>query len=82
MKPYLSDQIIVALAGIAGLCVLVFLSLSISPAFAATLSRGANLSMTLSAVRSMIYPLRANKCWLPPFGTWARVSMDRIISLS
>jgi len=67
MRPYLSDQIIVALAAIAGLCVLIFLGLSLSPAFAATLSRGANFSTTLSAVRSLIYPLRAIKSWLPFF---------------
>jgi hypothetical protein len=61
MKPCLPDQIIVALAAIAGLCVLVFLGLSLSPAFAATLSRDANFSGTLSALRSLIYPFCANK---------------------
>ena len=65
MKPYLSDQIIVALTAIAGLCALLFLGLSLSPAFAAVLSRSANLGVTLSAVRSMLYPLYAIKCWSP-----------------
>jgi hypothetical protein len=67
MKPCLSDQIIVALAGIAGLCVLVFLGLGFSPAFAAALSRGADLSIALAVRRSMIYPLCAVKSWLPLF---------------
>jgi hypothetical protein len=67
MKPCLSDQIIVALAAIACLCGLVFLGLSLSPAFAATLSRSANFSITLSVIRSMIYPFYANKCCSPLF---------------
>jgi predicted permease len=68
MKPYFSDQIVVALAAIACLCVLIFLGLSLSPAFAATLSRGANFSVTLSALRSLIYPLCAIKSWPLFFG--------------
>ena len=58
MKPYFSDQIVVVLATIACLCVLIFLGLSLPPAFAATLSRGASFSVTLSALRSLIYTLR------------------------
>ena len=68
MKPYFSDQIVVALAAIAGLCVLIFLGLSLSPAFAATLPRSANFSTALSAVRSLIYPLCAIKSWPLFFG--------------
>ena len=80
MKP-INEQNITALAGIAGLCALAFLSLCLSPAFAATLSRGADLGTTLSVVRSMIYPLCAIKFRLPPFGACARVSIDRLISM-
>ena len=67
MKPCLSDQIIIALAAIASLCVLVFLGLGLSPAFAATLSRGADFSIALAMTRSMIYPLCAIKSRLPLF---------------
>jgi hypothetical protein len=67
MKPDLPDQIIVALAGVACLCVLVFVGLSVSPAFAATWSRDANFSIMLSAARSLVYPLCAIKSWLPLF---------------
>jgi hypothetical protein len=80
MKPYLPDQIIVALAGVACLGVLVFLNLGFSPAFAATLSRGTDVGNTLFAMRSMIYPLYAIKWRLPPFGACARGPIDRIIS--
>ena len=68
MKPYFPDQIVVALAAIACLGVLIVLGLSLSPAFAATLSRGANFSVTLSALRSLIYPLCAIKSWPLFFG--------------
>jgi len=67
MKPCLSDQIIIALAAIASLCVLVFLGLGLSPAFAATLSRGADFSITLSAVRPLLYPVCAIKSRAPLF---------------
>jgi hypothetical protein len=56
-----------ALAGIAGLCVLLFLGLSFSPAFAAALSRGADLSIALAVRRSVIYPFCAIKSWLSLF---------------
>ena len=81
MKPYLSDQIIVALAGITGLCVIIFLGFGFSPTFAAVLSRGADLSIALAVRRSVIYPLCAIKCRLPPLGACARWSIDRIVSL-
>ena len=78
---HINAQNIAALAWMAALCTLAILSLYLSPALAATLSRGADLGTTLSVVRSMIYPLCAIKFRLPPFGACARVSMDRLISL-
>jgi hypothetical protein len=81
MKPYLPDHIIVALAGFACLCVLIFLGLSLSPAFAATLSRGTDVGNTLSAARSTIYPIYAIKWWRLSFGACARRPIDRIVSL-
>lgn len=77
---HIDEQTIAVLAGIAGLCALAFLALCLSPALAATLSRGVDLGTTLSVVRSMIYPLCAIKFRLPPFGAHARVSINRIIS--
>lgn len=81
MKKYLTEQDIALLTRIAVLCALALLIASVSPALAATLSRGAEFSTTLSVVRSMIYPLCAIKYWSPPFGAVARRSMDQIISL-
>lgn len=78
---HINAQNIAALAGIAGLCALAILSLCLSPSFAATLPRGGDLGTTLSAVRSMIYPLCATKFRLPPFGACARVSIDRLTSM-
>jgi hypothetical protein len=78
---HINEQNIAVLAGIAGLCALALLCLCLSPALAATLSRGADLGTTLSVVRPMIYPLCAIKFRLPPFGACARVSMDRLISM-
>jgi hypothetical protein len=80
MRP-ISAENIAALAGIAGLCALAFLGVCLSPTFAATLSRGSNLGVTLSMVRSMIYPLCAIKFRNPPFGSCARASMRRLISM-
>ncbi len=80
MKP-ITEQNITALAGFAALCALAFPSLCFSPALATTLSRGAEFSTPFSMVRSMIYPLCAIKCRLPPFGACARVSIDRLISM-
>ena len=80
MKP-INTQNITALAGIGALCALAILGLCLSPAFAATLSRGTDLGTTLSVVRSMIYPLCAIKFRLPPFGACARVSIDQLISM-
>ncbi len=54
------------------LCVLAFLCASVSPAFAATFSRSADVSATLSAAWSMIGTLCAVEDWLPPFGTRTR----------
>jgi hypothetical protein len=80
MKP-INAQNIAALAGIAALCALAFLCLCLSPAFAATLPRGADLGTALAVMRSMIYPVCAIKFRLPPFGASARVSMDRLMSM-
>ena len=78
---HISEQNMAALAGIAGLGALAFLCLCLSPALAATLSRGADLGTMLSVERSMVYLLCAIKLRLPHLGACARVSMDRLISL-
>ena len=78
---HFNDQDIAALTGVAALCALALLSLCLSPALAATLSRGADLSTAFPAMQSMIYPLCAIKCRLPPLGACARWSIDRIVSL-
>lgn len=78
MKKYLIRQNITALARIAVLGALVFLSVSVLPAFAATLSRSADVSATLSAMWSMIGPLFAIRDWLPPLGSCARGPADQI----
>jgi hypothetical protein len=62
-------------------CVLALLCASVSPAFAATLSRSADVSATLSAAWSMIGTLCAVEDWLPRFGTRAREPTPQIISL-
>jgi hypothetical protein len=54
---------------IAALGAMAFLSVDVSPAFAATLSRSVDVSATLSQVWSMIGPFCAIKDWLPPVGT-------------
>jgi hypothetical protein len=81
MKKYVTKQNIAALARIAVLCALAFLSVGLSPAFAATLSRSVDLSATLAAVWSMIGPLGAIRDRSAPFDTCARGSMEQIISL-
>jgi hypothetical protein len=77
MKKYVTKQNIAALTGIAVLCLLAFLSVSFSPALAATLSRGFDLSVAFSTARSIIRSLCAAGGGLPLSGTWARVSMDQ-----
>ena len=57
MKKYITKQNITALGRIAILCALGFLGAGVSPAFAAMLSRGFDVSATLHAVWSMIGPL-------------------------
>jgi hypothetical protein len=79
MKKYLTSQSIAMLARIAVLCVLAaVLSAGFSPAFAAVLSRGADIRAMLPAVFSMIRTIRDR---LSPFGASARFSMGQIISL-
>lgn len=81
MKPYISGQIVVELTCIAVLCAIAFLSLGVSPGFTAALSRGTDLSVTLAAMRSMIYPVCAIMYRWPRFGACAQRPMDRIHSL-
>jgi hypothetical protein len=64
-----SKQNFSAVTQIAALGALAFLSVDVSPAFAATLSRSVDVSATLSQVWSMIGPFCAIKDWLPPVGT-------------
>jgi hypothetical protein len=82
MKKYVNNQSIAMLARIAVLCVLAaVISTGFSPAFAAVLSRGADIRAMLPAAFSMIGPLCAIRDRLSPFGACARSSMDQIISL-
>ena len=69
MKSDITKPNIPALTRIAALGALAFLSVSVSPAYAATLSRSVDVSGTPSAVWSMIGPFCAIKDWLPPVGT-------------
>lgn len=69
MKSDITKPNISALTRIAALGALAFLSISVSPAYAATLSRSVDVSGTPSAVWSMIGPFCAIKNWLPPVGT-------------
>ena len=74
MKNYMTKRNITALTQIAAFGSLVFLGVNVSPAFAATLSRGVDVGATLSAVWSMICPFCAVKHWLrnSSIGTAAR----------
>jgi hypothetical protein len=81
MKKYVSKQNIATLTRIAVLCLLAFLSVSFSPALAATLSRGFDLSAAVSTARSIMVSLCAARDWLPLSGTRARASMDQTNSL-
>jgi Polyketide cyclase / dehydrase and lipid transport len=69
MKSDITKPNITALTRIAALGALAFLSVGVSPAHAATLSRSVDVSGTPSAVWSMIGPFCAIKDWLPPVGT-------------
>ena len=69
MKKHMTKRNFATVAQIAALGALAFLSVNVSPAFAATLSRSVDVSGTLSAVWSMIGPFCAIKDWLPPVGT-------------
>lgn len=69
MKKYLNHRNVATLMRIAALAGLTQLGFNISPVFAATLSRSADVSGTVSAVWSMIGPFCAIKDWLPPVGT-------------
>jgi hypothetical protein len=64
MKKYLTRQNVAALVRTAVLCALALASVSFSPAFAATLSRSADVAGTLSAMWSMIEPFCAIEDWL------------------
>ena len=66
VKKYLTNRNITAVAGMAVLCALALLSVSIAPAIAATMSRGPDVTAMLSAMWSMIDPLAAIRHWLPP----------------
>jgi hypothetical protein len=81
MQKYVTKNDIAALARIAAFCALAVLSVDLSPALAAMLSRGADFSVALSAVRSLIGPLGAVRDWLLPLGGCARSPTDQIISL-
>jgi hypothetical protein len=80
MKKHVTKKNITALTRIAVICALAFLSVGVSPAFAAAFSRGVDVGATLSAMRSMFGLLGAIREWLPPFGSCARGSIDQIIS--
>ena len=69
MKKHFTKRNFAAVAQMVALGALVFLTVHVSPAFAATLSRSVDVNGTLSAVWSMIGPFCAIKDWLPPVGT-------------
>jgi Polyketide cyclase / dehydrase and lipid transport len=69
MKKPMTKRNFTAASRIAAVGALAFLSLDVSPASAATLSRSVDVSATLSQVWSMIGPFCAIKDWLPPVGT-------------
>jgi hypothetical protein len=69
MKKPMIERHFPAAIQIAALGALALLSLSVSPASAATLSRAVDVSATLSQVWSIIGPFCAIKDWLPPVGT-------------
>jgi hypothetical protein len=69
MNKHITKRNFTTMTQIAALGALAFLSVNVSPAFAATLSRSVDVSGTLSAVWSMIGPFCAIKDWLPPVGT-------------
>ena len=69
MKSDITKPNITALTRMAALGALALLSVSVSPAYAATLSRSVDVSGTPSAVWSMIGPFCAIKDWLPLVGT-------------
>src|SRR5258708_25142942 len=69
MNKHITKRNFTTMTQIAALGALAFLSVNVSPAFAATLSRSVDVSGTLSAVWSMIGPFCAIKNWLPPVGT-------------
>ena len=72
MKKLLTMPGLSAVTRFGAFCVLAFLCACVSPAFAATLSRSADVSATLAAAWSMIGTLYAVEDWLPPFGTRTR----------
>ena len=69
MNKHITKRNFTTMTQIAALGALAFLSVNVSPALAATLSRSVDVSGTLSAVWSMIGPFCAIKDWLPPVGT-------------
>jgi hypothetical protein len=69
MKKHMNKRYFTAVTRVAALGALVFLSVNVSPAFAATLSRSVDVNGTLSAVWAMIGPFCAIRDWLPPVGT-------------
>jgi Polyketide cyclase / dehydrase and lipid transport len=69
MKKPMTKRNFTAASQIAAVGALAFLSLDVSSASAATLSRSVDVSATLSQVWSMIGPFCAIKDWLPPVGT-------------
>jgi hypothetical protein len=68
MNKYVTNQSVAAAARIAVLCVLAFvLGVGFSPAFAAALSRGADIRTMLSAARTMIRSFCARRNYWSPF---------------
>jgi hypothetical protein len=69
MKKHITHRNITMLIRVAAVGGLMHLNFNVSPVFAATLSRSADVSGTVSAVWSMIGPFCAIKDWLPPVGS-------------
>jgi hypothetical protein len=69
MRKYTTRSITPAMMRSAALCTAAFLTFSVAPASAATLSRSIDVKASPSAVWSVIGPFCAIKDWLPPVGT-------------
>src|SRR3954471_14147430 len=64
----ISSKVTVLLTCVAALGAAILLSVDVAPAFAATISRSADVKASAAAIWSVIGPFCAIKDWLPPVG--------------